>query len=480
MKPIFTLSLCLSWLPLSAIAQVNSAINDAPLHVANDAITPTQGEKIPPHFAQHDREQIIELNDAELLQQPELIRQLLNQMIDAQQFTRLADLLALYQQTPNPDPVLIDYAKAHLALLADKPQEGIALLQGILAQHPEFAPVRFLLARTLFEDYQNRSARSHFQQLQQSPLPASIEQATTYYLQGLNQREEWDFSLNFSYLQENNVNNASPSETIRVGNALFQKSSDSLPQKAHGVQYGFSIAKKWALWRNHSLRVENDFFAKQYWDNHRYDDLTNRTALGYHYQNMTNTFALLPFYERRWFGGHRYSKGNGIRGEFEHWFSPKWRLSLASEWGSTRQSAAEERLADNRGRLYSATLMHIVSPKTYLYGGVDYSRERAKSSIYDFNRRGIRLGWGQQWWGNVNSRLNLSYGEKGYLTPNRILQKIRHDKEISVRLNLWKSDWHYKGFTPKLTLSWHRVKSNLPDLYGYDKKRVYLNVEKLF
>ncbi|MCK3658501.1 hypothetical protein A4G18_07200 [Pasteurellaceae bacterium Pebbles2] len=424
--------------------------------------------------------QVLELSDEELVQQPELARQLLNQLIDAQQWQLLPKLLALYEKTPNPDRTLIEYAKAHILMLNQDYKAAIDTLRQIIAENDSFTPVRFLLAKALFEDYQDQAAQDQFERVRADNPPERVANTSAQYLNAINQRNSWDFGFHFSYLQEDNVNNASDSDTVRIGNALFQKSPDSLPQKAHGVQYGFDFSKKWNLMGGHYAILRNDFTAKQYWDNHRFDDLNNRSSLGWQYQNSQHRFALLPYYERRWIGGHRYSKGHGVRAEYESWLNPQWRLSLATEFGSTRQSDADSRNADNYSQLYSATLIHLLNAKTYFYAGADYSKENAKADVYTFDRVGGRLGWGQSWGWGISTRLNLYYAHKNYDAPHRILQKVRKDKEFGGTLTIWKGDWHLWGITPKLSFNYNRVSSNLPDLYSYDKKRVYLNFEKTF
>lgn len=423
---------------------------------------------------------VLELSDEELIRQPELARQMLNQLIDARQWDLLPDLLALYRQTANPDPTLIAYAESHLLIAEGDYKAAIRKLRKILAVNDDFAPVRFLLARALFADRQDQAAKNQFERIRADNPPEDIAVLSGRYLEAVAQRGSWDYGFNVSYLQEDNVNNASDSEVVRVNGVPFQKSEELLPQKAHGLQYGFNAGKKWNVGGGHYVALDNGFNAKQYWDNHRFDDLNNRLSLGYQYQDSQNRFALLPFYERRWVGGRRYSKGHGVRTEFERWLGPKWQLSLAGEWGGTRQSDEESRDADNRSRLYSATLVHLPNAKSFVYAGLDASGENAKEDIYSFSRVGGRVGWSQSWPAGIATRLNVNYAYKKYDVPNRIFQTVRKDKELGATLTVWKQDWHVWGITPKLSFNVLKVSSNLPDLYSYQKKRAFLSFEKTF
>ena len=83
------------------------------------------------------------------------------------------------------------------------------------------------------------------------------------------------------------------------------------------------------------------FFGKSYWDNHEYDDLSNRTFIGYAYKTAKQTFRLKPFYEKRWYGGESYRRGNGVRLELTHWLNPNWQIALAGEFAKQRYFDSE-------------------------------------------------------------------------------------------------------------------------------------------
>ncbi|OOF47348.1 surface lipoprotein assembly modifier [Rodentibacter trehalosifermentans] len=79
-----------------------------------------------------------------------------------------------------------------------------------------------------------------------------------------------------------------------------------MPQTAHGIAYSLSLGKDFNLGNRYYLAFENELFGKSYWDNHDYDDIYNRTSLGVRYKTAQSTLSLLPFYEKRWYGGESY------------------------------------------------------------------------------------------------------------------------------------------------------------------------------
>ncbi|MBF0784705.1 DUF560 domain-containing protein [Muribacter muris] len=432
------------------------------------------------NFANFDPAELKTATTKELRENPELTRTLLNRVIDSGQFHLLPDLLAIYRQTAQPDPILIDYSEAILFGLRGEYRRGIALYQRILAAHPDFDPVRFRLAQILFDDRQHRAAADHFRRLQAVRLPPQIATLTTQYLAAIAQRSQWQFHFGVNYLQENNVNNASADRYIYLGNVPFEKTPDSLPQKAHGLNYVFNAEKSINLVGSHYAKIENNFHGKTFWDNYAYDDQSDRLSVGYQYLRAKTGVALLPFYEMRWYGNHRYNRGYGVRGELNHWFSPKWQLSLAAERGELKHRAAENRAADGHNLLLSATLLHLLNANSYLYLGSDYLADRPREAAFGSDRKTVRLGWGQAWWGGISSRVQLSYGKRDFLALHKLFLQVRHDKEWAATLTLWKRDFYYWGITPKLTFSYNKVKSNLAQLYSTEKKRLFLSLEKAF
>ncbi|MGX2975303.1 surface lipoprotein assembly modifier [Ursidibacter arcticus] len=416
----------------------------------------------------------------ELIHNGELTRQMLNKAIDTRQFHLLPELVRIYQQTAEPDTILLDYAQGIILAQQGEYKSAIALYRNIIAQYPSFQPVRFRLAQMLFEDRQNEAALDQFRKLQAETLPPQIANTIEQYISAIQQRSDWSFNFGLNYLHESNVNNASAARYIRVGNVPFEKTADSLPQKANGVSYHVNVAKDWNLITSHYLRVENNFQGKSYWDNHQFDDQQNRTSFGYQYQTATSRLNLLPFYEMRWYGNHRYHNGYGIRAETENWLTPKWQLSTAGEIGKIRHSQTENQRADSLTLLGSATLLYAFNAKSYLYIGNDILRDKTQDRRLASQRYTARVGWGQEWLGGISSRIQLSYGKRKFDQAHAIFNQIRKDKELGISLTLWHRNLHFWGITPKISYSYQRVNSNFADLYSYKRNRMYLNFEKTF
>nr|WP_241765039.1 hypothetical protein [Glaesserella parasuis] len=80
----------------------------------------------------------------ELISKPELTRQMLNRAIDSRQFHLLPELMRIYQQTPNPDLVLIDYANGIILASQGDYKAAIDLYVALLRSTLIFSPCVFV------------------------------------------------------------------------------------------------------------------------------------------------------------------------------------------------------------------------------------------------------------------------------------------------------------------------------------------------
>lgn len=387
----------------------------------------------------------------QLKQNQELTEKLLSDMLGIDRMDLVERLLPIYQQFPEQNPRLVNYAKIKQA-------------------------------RMLFLGYQNNKARKAFQTLQtEDNLNDEERSIIQNYLQAIENRENWQFSLGGNYLQTKNVNNTSNERHIE--NTGFIKNDDMLPQSAHGFAYYFDMQKIWNLTGSHYLYFANNLYGKNYWDNHDYDEITNRAYFGYQYQNAKYKLALKPFYERQWLGGHRYNWANGARAEYNLNLSKNWQISTALEFSQPRYFMQPDR--NGTIKLASTTIIWQPTENSYYYFGTDFIRENTRTKQYSNDMKALRLGWIQNWSYSIASQINGSIAWKKYKDLASLggilpLDKIRSDKIYSLNLTLWKQNWQYLGFIPKVQFRWKKQDSNIPSMFSHSEKYVQMLVEKDF
>ena len=187
----------------------------------------------------------VELSEAQLLQNPELMQRVLDSSLLLNDLEAVKIVLPIYRKLPpeQQDPILLRFAQAALARMDGRTTEAIRLYREIIAMQPQLTPVRLQLATALFEQHENEAARDQLRKLRAENLPEPIAQTVDQYIQALNQRDEWSLNAGITYLHENNINNAPKQRTVAVGQGEL-----SLPEpvNARGLGYNFGVAKNWS------------------------------------------------------------------------------------------------------------------------------------------------------------------------------------------------------------------------------------------
>ncbi|WKT00895.1 surface lipoprotein assembly modifier [Gallibacterium salpingitidis] len=479
-KRLLTTLLPFTLIPIDTLAQTEvlhtpPEIEDVTVVAKPEALTQSP-------VIEHSTEKTIKIAITDLQHNPQLAEKILNQAILQRNYAVIAKVLPIYQAFSDKDEILVLFAEGTLADAQQQYAEAINKFRQILAINPQLNPVRIALAITLFKDQQNSAAEDQFNKAKTAEnIPAPIKALIDRYLTALEQRSGWKTSFSVNYLQDHNVNNTS--STREIENTGFIKADQMLPQSAHGVAYSFNLSKDINLFGAHYLSLENNLFGKFYWDNRDYNDVLNRTYVGYTHKSAEQTWRLLPFYERRWIGDKRYQWSNGVRGEWNRWLSTNWQLSTALEYAKQHYFTSEA--LNGHNQLASMTVLWLRTPQQYFYFGSDFYREKTAVKQYSHDAKTLRLGWGQEWYQGISSRLSVAFTKRDYkdqavLANILPLGKVRADKIYQANLMLWKRDWYFWGITPKVRFSWKKQDSNIPSMYAYTDKNVNLVFEKTF
>lgn len=423
----------------------------------------------------------INVSDEDLKKDRELTQTLLNQAILIHRWDLVERILAIYLNFEQKDIILVRFAQAGLAKQEKNYKKTITFYREIIAARPDLTPVRLELAIALFEDRQDEAARDQFNKVLSDSPPQNVAQQAQSYINALNRRDSWSFNFGLNYLREENINNISKNREIE--NTGFIKNDNMMPKSAKGFSFYFGLERNFNLKNNHYLRIENSLFAKSFWDNHDNDDLINRLSVGYLNISNQRTLAVLPFYEKRWYGGKQYKDNKGLRLEYDYWLSPNLRIINAVEY--SKQYYKDYEQLDGNNKLFSTTLFWLRKSEQFFFGGLDFFAERSGEKQYSSDFRNIRVGWGQEWSYGISSRVSLAMGQRRYKSEAVIgglipLAKKRDDKEYNINLTLWKRDWHVLGVTPKLNYQWRKTESNIPSMYSFSKNRLMLIFEKSF
>ncbi|EEZ71253.1 surface lipoprotein assembly modifier [Neisseria cinerea] len=467
------LSLLLLPFPLAALADGPTVLVPEPLFFENREAAQMPSENLP------DPAPAAPLSDG--LSPQDGLEAQINHAVFRRDWQALPPLLARYRNLPARDQTLYDYALGALRRAQLRHKEAIALYRGIVGRHPDLAYPRFDLGVMLFEDRQYRAAEAELQHALPDLSP-EMQNIAGRYLAAVREAESWQPDVSLQYEATDNVNNAADARFIEIDGKRWQKTADSLPQRAHGLRYGASVSREKNLGGHHYAYAKLGGDGVAYWDNHDFDEQSLNIAAGYKNHSAARSFGLVPFAETNWLGGSRYNRADGVQADFSRRFGAKWRVMLNA--GYVRKHYREPHIAERyNGKmpLAGVTLMYA-APKGWLfYGGADWSHEMTKETEQASVRKGIRFGAVKAFENGFGIRTNLRYARRTFDAPDSLVYRLtRKDHEYQANVSIWHNKISWKGLVPHLNFRYLKIDSNMSGFYSRKSMQTFVSVEKQF
>ena len=390
--------------------------------------------------------------------------------------------IQIYESVPNADRSLIDWAKAILER-EDDLNKSVASYRKLISDFPENNFIRYQLAETLFYNQEYEAAKTQFERLRASTKNSQDVAVFDKFIEVIDSKENWNFSFSTTFLNDKNLANSAKQGTkMTVGSGEVTYNTPRQTGKGLGLSIG--VDKRWSLSNGKYIAFDNSVSSRYYWDNKKYNEFNGRVGAGFGYQTARFEMSLMPFTERRWYAGgssgsesmKQYSKNSGARLDLTYWLNEKWQISTALEYGEQRYITRKHLNGNNY--LWSNTLSYFPKSGQFWFVGADYNRENTRDEDNAYQRKNLRLGWGQEWGWGISTRISLAYARRTYKGAD--LFNIRQkNNEYQSAVTLWHRDLYFWGITPKITWSYQRVSSNHP-FYSYDKNRIFLEMGKTF
>lgn len=461
--------------------RIDQRLNDQRIQTENSVKYPNRKPSLPEEMKTSVSPHQISMSKEELAQRPDLIVRALIAAVMQGNRNTVEFLLPFYQNVPAEmqDPLLTLWAEAISARNQQNYTKAIANYRQLLAEKNDIPVARFQLAITLFENNELEASEDQFQKLR-STATGDFTSVIDEYLEAIRQKDRWTFSGGFTFLNDQNINN-SPKE----GTTVNGWKSNSKPESGQGIGFNAELGKKWSWGNGFYLPFRFDLNGKYYWNNKKYNELSARANLGLGFQNANWNISLLPFIEQMFYAGgsaqsealKRFSKSGGATLENGYWLSPKWQLSQTYEYGEQRYTRRKH--LNGNYHFLSVGVTWLANEKQYWFANLNYNRTATRDADDSFIRKGMSLGWGQEWGQGLSTRLSVSYAQKNYKGKMPIFGITQRNKEIGVQASIWHRAIHYKGITPRLTYSYSKVNSNHA-FYRYDKQKIFIDFSKRF
>ncbi|OOS22918.1 porin family protein [Moraxella pluranimalium] len=403
----------------------------------------------------------------------------INQALVAKEWALLESLLIEYRQSEVYNVGFDNYAQGAMLRSQGKYKAAISKFEQLLAQDTELIYPKFDYAIMLYENKQYRQSQQAFEAVRPK-LPAPIQAIVDQYLKNIDQASKVDFRYSAQYEQTDNVNNASSSPTVKVGDWLMQRTEDSLPQSANGVRYNTGANKVYNITGNHYWYNDVDVSGVHYWDNREFSETTGTIESGYLYQDFQRQFQLTPMISYNLLGGNPYNLQYGLSARYQQSLTPKMRLSLNAQHYQKRYE--EDGIAKRYNGYLNAESAHLMwfkSPKLMLMGGVELSQDRVADNVENSTKQGVMIG-GTWTDGAIGVRLNARYAVRRFDHEHYLFDVIRRDEEQRYTTTLWHNKIAYKGWLPKLNYQYHKIDSNIPDLYSRSGGEFFVSIDRSF
>lgn len=421
---------------------------------------------------------------------PDELEKTLSYLIFLQDAESLKDLIPVYAQYPQRDESIVEWGKAIIAMKEGRVNDAIYWYRKVNAVLPNIRLLRFQLAYALYQDKQYKAAKNELEKLRSSLTDPKEIETINQYIRAIDSNERWVFDFNFSFLNDDNLTNASPvGTTVTNGNVPLVNTQPH--EEGKGIGYGIGANKKWLINDRYYVPLHSSIYGKYYWDNHKFNEVNANIGAGIGYQNATTEVELYPSVTQGWYGGgvsrkenmgqlEKYSQNKALNLSYNHWLTPKLMYQNFSQLAQLRYEDAYD-VNDLNSKIFSNSLVYLPKQTRSLTGSIDYLKgDNDKGYEGDsYDRVGLRLGWGEAWGRGISTRLNLGYAERDYDAPQDFIGIQRKNKEYDLGLSLWKRDFTLFKLTPRLSWNYRKVKSNSA-FEEYSKNNVNLELTQTF
>ncbi|WP_188074686.1 porin family protein [Pusillimonas sp. ANT_WB101] len=415
---------------------------------------------------------VLEVDEATLLANPDVLRRAMVSAMRSDNTAGIVVLLPVYEKSANPDPVLLQYARAIHARLQGRHNTAVQHYTQLLAQVPDAHGVRMQLAETLADNYQHKAAAEQLNLLQNAELDSGLQKRYAGLHQRLQARDQWRFHAAVQLLTEDNINNAPALR--RAGNWTFDA-----PLRDRGLGYQVALEKKWPLLHGAFYALGITTEGRQYARHSRYSNFTTQLAPGIGVARQGKSLSFSPFIQYRWFGGSAYSQSMGAQVQWHEAWSSRWQTRTLAEY--SRQRHRERQHLDHTSFLAGLSLAYQPGAGYYWQIGHElYAKTDTRDSNDRFHQASLRAQWERHWPSGLGTVVIANTGTRLYNGPTLFSQGLRRrDTLHGISLSLWHQRINHSGLTPRLTWSHQRVRSN-DMLFAAEKSRVFIEANKYF
>lgn len=365
-----------------------------------------------------------------------------------------------------------------LAQAAEKllrPEDAIALLRGILTDHPSLTRVRLDLGRLLFETEQFTAARYHFDLALADAPPGLVQANVRRYLREIQTRRGWRASLDVRLVPDSNANAAPAADLVELFGLPFELAQDAQQQSQFGAAIGgtFGYAFKAGERTRLHARLRGDYTV---FGRSQFNDASVEFAPSVDLLRSFGIVSLEPSVFSRWFGQQRFNRGGGLRVSLRSRLSDK-----ATGLAFVGVRHIDYRLDALDGQTYQigGRYMRALSSSTFANLGLTYTYSDTRDPFFQYQAIGLSGGIGREYGRGVTLAAQINVRPALYRDVPNAFGRRRKDVFTQLLVSVTKRDWAIYGFAPVVRYIYARNDSSIT-LYRYSRHRGELGFTRAF
>lgn len=404
------------------------------------------------------------------------------------QWALAESLLERYMALANYDPMLVHYASGALARQARDYDQAETHYSILLDMQEKFLAAELELARVWFEDRENSTSLSLFNDIltrlpADNPRAAAVRNTVESFISALEYRDQWQGAFSFGPTYNDNLNLSSKHYQCLLystnGRCFLERSAPKV-KSAYGLDFDASLHRRFSLAGHHGVQLRTFAYGTNYQNHKEHNEQTLNIALGYSYQTAKNQLSIAPQFEYRALSNRTLLTSGGFKAD---WFSnltpsSAMKFEVKGEYLDYRSQALHYQ-SDWQWSVLG-TYWHQLADKWLVFGGLDWTLKQNQQAVHSYQLWGGRLGVNKTF-SSLDTDITLfaSLRERLYGDYNTVLGERRGDTEQSYTLVLTLPEI-FAGIKPLIELKANKTESNVNWVYSYEQHQYSVKFEKTF
>ncbi|WP_311752658.1 surface lipoprotein assembly modifier [Proteus columbae] len=410
------------------------------------------------------------------------IGQQLYHYLQQQQWQKAEKLLFYYQQLPQYEVLLVNYAKALLAQNRGDFLNAEFYYQQQLKQKADFIPAQTGLIQLYFHLREYKKAQLQLNQLSNMvDLPKDIIHSIEFYRVKLASYFQGQRFYQLSFFYDDNINHAPDLPEQIVSHSTQRKITlrGAKPIASTGLTHYFSFYQPFIIYSHHTFSSYNYVRYIDYHSHRSANFFALYTQLGYRYQKSQYQWLMTPYYEIKKSQAQYEYQAWGSETQFFYFINKKQTINLSFDYKIKKYQIALNNL-NSQQLSYSANHNYYLNNRVHLVNQLNYQLGRKKNTLLNYQLYGIKIGVYYPLLEDWHISLFLQYQFKHFNNYNPLLKKRRKDNSFVFTTNIKNKSPFILGFYPAIELRYTRRLSNVDWLYQYQQHEVLFKLEKQF